>query len=70
MVNVDVLLLYLLSSFYYYYILLLFIFVVNTERGPDIVRMPSMGQKRTISGMRTISEGHKIHMVVMLFITP
>ena len=42
----------------------------DTERGPDIVRMPSMGQKRTISGMRTISEGHKIPMVVMLFITP
>ena len=42
----------------------------NTQRGPDIVRMPSMGQKRTISGMRTISEGHKIPMVVMLFITP
>ena len=40
----------------------------GTERGPDIVRMPSMGQKRTISGMRTISEGHKIPMVVMLFI--
>ena len=32
----------------------------TTERGPDIVRMPSMGQKRTISGMRTISEGLKI----------
>ena len=43
---------------------------MSTERGPDIVRMPSMGQKRTISGMRTISEGHKIPMVVMLFITP
>ena len=43
--------------------------ILCTERGPDIVRMPSMGQKRTISGMRTISEGHKIPMVVMLFIT-
>ena len=43
---------------------------IYTERGPDIVRMPSMGQKRTISGMRTISEGHKIPMVVILFITP
>ena len=44
--------------------------IIITERGPDIVRMPSMGQKRTISGMRTISEGHKIPMVVMLFISP
>ena len=44
--------------------------VRKNMRGPDIVRMPSMGQKRTISGMRTISEGHKIPMVVMLFITP
>ena len=43
---------------------------VYTERGPDIVRMPYIGQKRTISGMRTISEGHKIPMVVILFITP
>ena len=43
---------------------------IITERGPDIVRMPYIGQKRTISGMRTISEGHKIPMVVILFITP
>ena len=38
------------------------------ERGPDIVRMPYIGQKRTISGMCTISEGLDIPMVVMLFI--
>ena len=43
--------------------------VTGTERGPDIVRMPYIGQKRTISGMRTISEGQKIPMVVILFIT-
>ena len=30
---------------------------VDTERGPDIVRMPYIGQKRTISGLCTISEG-------------
>ena len=46
------------------------IILLITERGPDIVRMPYIGQKRTISGMRTISEGHKIPMVVILFITP
>ena len=40
----------------------------GTERGPDIVRLPYMGQKRTISGIRTISEGLDIPMVVMLFI--
>ena len=52
------------------YIVILLIINNNTERGPDIVRMPYIGQKRTISGMRTISEGHKIPMVVILFITP
>ena len=39
-----------------------------TERGPDIVRMPYIGQKRTISGMCPISEGLDIPIVVMLFI--
>ena len=43
---------------------------VDTERGPDIVHMPYIGQKRTISGLCTISisEGLDIPMVVMLFI--
>ena len=40
--------------------------IICTERGPDIVRIPYIGQKRTISG--TISEGLDIPMVVMLFI--
>ena len=40
----------------------------HTERGPDIVRLPTLGQKRTISGIRTISEGLDIPMVLLLFI--
>ena len=40
----------------------------HTERGPDIVRIPYIGQKRTISGMCPISEDLDIPMVVMLFI--
>ena len=42
------------------------VIIINniTERGPDIVHMPYIAQKRTIS------EGLDIPMVVMLFIYP